>query len=210
MYIPSTFHETDAERLYDFMEANSFATLVSSQAGSLAATHLPLLLDREAGSPRLFGHVARANPQWRELSGDVLVLFTGPHVYVSPTWYEADDVVPTWNYVAVHVYGSAQLIEAEDRVLELLRRTVDTYERTKPQPWQLTGSPEYLQKMVRGIVAFQIDITRIEGKWKLSQNHPEERRHKVVQALQRQTDENSQAVAALMAAGLAQGVPRNP
>lgn len=203
MYIPNAFQQADADTLFDFMEQNSFATLVAPQAGRLVATHLPLLLDRRVGPHgQLLGHVARANPQWRALDGEVLVLFTGPHAYVSPSWYAAEDVVPTWNYVAVHAYGTARLIEDDAAMRSLLGRMVDLYEAGSAEPWPLHGSADFLQKMVRGVVGFAIDLHRIEGKWKLSQNHPRERQERVARALRRQGDENSQGVAAWMEANL--------
>src|SRR5262245_51222170 len=113
MYVPPAFQESDRSKLFDFVEAHSFGLLVSQLDGQLFATHLPLLVDRHsAAQGRLVGHVARANPQWRELADQqVLVVFSGPHAYVSPRWYEAENVVPTWNYVAVHAYGRCQLID---------------------------------------------------------------------------------------------------
>lgn len=111
MYIPTAFEQTDQNKLHEFIEANSFGLLVSTHVGEPFATHLPFLLQRDSGPHGcLFGHVARANPQWRDLDGQsVLAIFTGPHAYVSPTWYESEDVVPTWNYVAVHAYGTCRV-----------------------------------------------------------------------------------------------------
>ena len=120
MYIPAAFQQTDKTKLHDFIEANSFGLLVSTHGGEPFATHLPFLLERDAGPHGcLVGHVARANPQWHGLDGQtVLAVFSGPHAYVSPTWYEAENVVPTWNYVAVHAYGPCRLVEDPDRLTE--------------------------------------------------------------------------------------------
>src|SRR5262249_11633652 len=122
----------------------------------------------------------------------------GPHTYISPSWYEEPGMVPTWNYVAVHAYGTLQLVDHRDELLELLRRAVAFYEGPRPKPWSLDLQGERLDGLLRSIVGFRIEIARLEGKWKLSQNHPEERRRKVIQGLREQTDEDSQQIAAMM------------
>jgi transcriptional regulator len=129
-----------------------------------------------------------------------LAIFSGPHAYVSPTWYEADKVVPTWNYVAVHAYGRLELIEDADATEAVLRRTVETYEAALPVPWRLDEPPEFVSRLAQQIVAFRIPIERIEGKWKLNQNHPPERRATVIAAFASRPDENSQEIARLMRA----------
>ena len=184
MYIPPAFAETDLPRLHDFVERHSFGILVS-QGAEPFGSHLPFLLDRQPGPcGRLIGHMARANPQWQQAAdGPVLVIFPGPHAYISPTWYEAENVVPTWNYVAVHVYGTFRLVDESAAVLQIARNTVDRYERGMPMPWTLDAPAEFLDGLARMIVGFEIDIARIEGKWKLSQNHPLERRERVIQGL---------------------------
>jgi transcriptional regulator len=202
MYIPDAFAETDLNRLHDFIEQYSFGLLVSRVDGLPFAGHLPFLLERTAG-PRgaLVGHMARANPQWREADGQTaLAIFSGPHAYVSPTWYQADHVVPTWNYVAVHVYGQVRIIENESTLLNIVQRSVQVYERSMPQPWSFDGSSTFARRMLAQIVGFRIEVERIEGKWKLNQNHPVERRRRVVGALEQRGDENALAVAAMMRA----------
>jgi transcriptional regulator len=201
MYVPAAFAERDLSRLHDFIEQHSFGLLVSQADALPFATHLPFLLDRTAGPHgALVGHMARANPQWREAGGQtVLTIFSGPHTYISPTWYEAEQVVPTWNYTAVHAYGRVQIIEDEIALLKIVQETVRLYERAMPRPWSFDGSGTFAERMLGQIVGFRIEIDKIEGKWKLNQNQPVERREKVVRALQqRQGDENAQAVAALM------------
>ncbi len=183
MYIPASFSETDRERLFDFIEQNNFGLLVSQLGDEPFATHLPLLVDRRAGAcGMLLGHMARANPQWQAAEGNVLVVFSGPHVYISPSWYEADDVVPTWNYVAVHVYGRLMIVENDKEVLDLLRTMVIFQERSMVAPWELPPSAN-IARLAKSIVAFRIEIVRMEGKWKLSQNQPAARRKKVLEAL---------------------------
>jgi transcriptional regulator len=199
VYIPASFAESDTAKLHAFIRKNSFGVLASQGDGGLIASHLPLLLDADAGPHgRLFGHMARANPQWRNLQGEVLAIFSGPHAYVSPSWYEEGGTVPTWNYVAVHAYGAFRVIEDRDSLLDILRRSVQTYEGTRPEPWPFDESAPHVEAMLKAIVGFRIEITRLEGKWKLSQNHPEERRRKVMRALEAGPDEDSQVIARLM------------
>lgn len=200
MYVPPAFSVEDRARLHAFVAANGFATLASLHEGRLYATHLPLLLEPNDGnSGTLVGHVARANPQWRDLTaGESLAIFAGPHAYITPAWYAAENVVPTWNYVAVHAYGTAELIEDEAAVLDVLRRTVERYESPREAPWSYSDGDEFVRKLAAAVVAFRIPIARLEGKWKLNQNHPAERRRRVVASLAEQPDENSQAIARLM------------
>jgi transcriptional regulator len=206
MYVPPHFAESDPAKLHDFIERHSFGLLVSQAGGEPFATHLPLLLDRAAGPHgTLAGHVARANPHWRELAGQTaLAVFTGPHAYVSPSWYEAENVVPTWNYAAVHAYGRVRLIEDRDGLLDIVRRSVTVYEAAMPRPWTLDGSPTFVDRLLGQIVGFRLPIDRLEGKWKLSQNHPVERRSKVIAALEGRGGD-AQAVAAMMRAVLPAG-----
>jgi transcriptional regulator len=200
MYIPAAFEERDPAKLFDFIERNSFGMLVSHAGGEPFATHLPFLLDR-AALPHgcLIGHLARANPQWRDADGQsVLAVFSGPHAYISPSWYEADNVVPTWNYVAVHVFGALHVIDDTRKMADILRDFVSRYEAPLPQPWTFDPTSAYSKKMMNAVVGFRVEITRIEGKWKLNQNRPAEQRRKVKTALRNFPDENSQAIANLM------------
>ena len=204
MYIPAAFAEADLTRLYDFIEQHSFGVLVSQVDGLPFATHLPFLLERMAGTHgTLICHVARANPQWQEAGGQtVLAIFSGAHAYISPTWYEAEQVVPTWNYAAVHAYGRVQIIQDESALLEMVRKMVRLYEQSMPQPWSFDGSTTFGKRLLAQIVGFRIEIEKIEGKFKLNQNHPLERRQKVVRALREREDENAQVIAAMMRAML--------
>jgi len=199
MYIPPYFRETDSQKLFDFIEQHSFGLLVSRWNDEPFATHMPFLLDR-AGGPQgtLIGHVARANPHWQTTDSPVLAVFSGPHAYVSPTWYEAENVVPTWNYTAVHVYGPLEIIESHGKTVQVVCDMVTFYESSLPQPWTIRDGDEYVDKLARSIVAFRIPIARMEGKWKLNQNQPRERREKVVRVLQSREGENARDVAELM------------
>ena len=200
MYTPPSFCIDDLPTLHAFMERHSFATLCSTTSGELEATHLPLLLDRDvAPHGRLIGHMARANGQCKRAAGSrVMAIFSGPHAYISPTWYESNETVPTWNYAAVHASGGLQPIEDESRLREIVRRTVEVYEQSMPRPWSMDVVPARLvDGLLQGIVGFEIEIDRLEGKWKLNQNHPRERRERVMQAL-RTGGHDAQAIAALM------------
>src|SRR5262245_44913834 len=204
MYVPPHFAETDLVKLQELMEQHSFGLLVSQVEGMPFASHLPFLLDRLAGPHgTLVGHMARANPQWRELAGQTaLAVFSGPHAYVSPTWYEAANVVPTWNYVAVHATGPAEVVEDRDALLALVTRMVGVYEAGMPRPWTIDASGPFLDRVLGHIVGFRIPIAKLEGKLKLNQNHPAERRAKVAQALADRGGDDGLAIAAMMRAML--------
>jgi transcriptional regulator len=200
MYVPTVFAETDKARLHDFIDANSFGLLVSTHGGEPFATHLPFLLERDTGPHGcLVGHMARANPQWHDLDGQqVLAVFSGPHAYISPTWYESANVVPTWSYVAVHAYGICRLIHDPEGLSQILKASVATFERSMPRPWTLDTGTDYIEKLLKAIVGFRIEISRLEGKWKVSQNHPEERRWKVVRVLEQSADADVREIARLV------------
>ena len=207
MYIPAYFQQNDPNTLFDFIERNSFGLLVSQVEGEPFASHVPFLIDRSSGPHgALVGHLALANPQWRNAEGqNVLTVFSGPHAYISPSWYEADNVVPTWNYTAVHVYGTLHLVREEVALAQILADFVAFYEASLPRPWKFDPTSDYARKMMKAVAGFRIEISRIEGKWKLNQNRPQEQRERVVRALQSFTDDDSQGVADLMSKDL--GLP---
>lgn len=198
MYIPPSFAVTDHSMLLDFVDRYSFATLFSQTDSQPVASHLPLLLNRDAD--RLLGHMARANSHWQTAADQrVLTVFHGPHAYISPSWYAAQNVVPTWNYIAVHATGTLRLIEDRDRLYSLLQQTVVKYESPRPQPWLMSSpEPEFLEKLLAAIVGFEIEVDTWEGKWKLSQNHPQERRERVIDGLRETGRPDELAVAELM------------
>ena len=200
MFIPKPFENNDRSDLDALIRANPFGLLVGQREGAPFATHLPFLLDGD----RLLAHVARANPHWKAIDGEseMLAVFSGPHAYVSPRWYESDQAVPTWNYAAVHVYGAPRVIEDAGRVRGLLDRLVHEYEAGA---WTLEGQDSgFVDRMSRGIVAFEMPIRRIEGKFKLSQNRPDEDRRRVAAQLESGADSDGQGVARMMRR-LAQG-----
>lgn len=182
MYIPTAFRADDRDALYDLIDRHGFGTLVTVPDGTPFATHLPFVLDRARGV--LLGHVARANPHADALAGaEALVVFQGPHAYVSPSWYATGPAVPTWNYAAVHVYGTASLLD-EPSLIDLLDRLEKQYESGRERPWTMDGlPPDFLRKLVRGIVGFAVPLSRVEGKFKLNQNRPAEDRSGVISAL---------------------------
>ena len=199
MYIPKHFREDDLKTLHELMRAYSFATLITHHEGVPYATHLPFILDTQRGQyGTLLAHMARANPQWHDFNSEqeVLVTFQGPHAYISPSWYEVELSVPTWNYAAIHAYGIPNIIEDGEELYRLLKVLIETHESQFENPWPFRLPDDYLQKMMRGIVAFEIEITRLEGKFKMSQNRTESERENVVTALQVSPD--TMAVAELM------------
>jgi transcriptional regulator len=202
MYIPAHFAVTEAEKLASVIQRNSFALLVTQHEGAPFATHLPLLFSPDGkGGGTLEGHVARANPQWQDLARgeEALAVFTGPHAYVSPSWYSQHPSVPTWNYVAVHAYGVATLHEDAAWLGKLVRRLVAVYEAGQTSPWQPELPPDYERNMLRGIVGFELAITRLEGKFKLSQNRTEADRQGVHFALSSSQRDEDQRLAQSMA-----------
>jgi transcriptional regulator len=197
MYIPKHFTIQDEETKYEMIEQNSFATLFSQHNGAPYATHLPLLLNRETLT--LSGHFARPNEQWKDSENQqVLAVFQGPHSYISPSWYETNKAVPTWNYVAVHVYGELEIVEDEQELIDSLQDLVHKYENSKSTYSLKDVDPNYMEGLSRGIVGFKIKINKIEGKAKLSQNHSVERRKLVVEELEKVGSEGSRGIAELM------------
>lgn len=198
MYVPKHFAESDEARLGAFMQRHAFALLTTvDEAGLPFASHLPLLWEPEAR--RLVGHMAKANPQWRHFQDgrDALVVFSGPHAYVSPSWYETKPSVPTWNYSAVHAYGRPQLTDGPGEAAALLRRLVDAFESGFDAPWRMELPEKYESAMIAGIQPFAIQVTRLEGKLKMSQNRDARDRANVIAALEAQGGESA-ATAAIM------------
>jgi transcriptional regulator len=200
MYVPKAFAVEDLPTLHDFIDRHSFGLLVSRSEGRPFGSHLPFLLDREAGPHgTLIAHVARANPQWKDLAGqDALSVFSGPHAYVSPTWYAEPRTVPTWNYTAVHVYGRVEVVEDPTELVEFVGRLTASAESTMPEPWTFDPADPFVRRLAEGIVGLRIEITQIEGKFKLNQNHPAERRARVIAALEAAGGENNVGVAEMM------------
>jgi transcriptional regulator len=203
MYQPTHFRQDDAAQLQALMRAHPLGTWVTQQDGGFTADHVPFLFDASRG-PRgvLLGHVARANPVWRA-EGASLVVFQGPQAYVSPSWYPAKaehgKVVPTWNYAVVHVHGRARAFDDRAALRALLDRLTQEHERGQAAPWSIADAPaEYVEQLLGAIVGIEIEVERLEGKWKMSQNRPAADRLGVAGGLQRQGGDEAQAVAALV------------
>lgn len=211
MYLPPLFEETRVDVLHALIREHGFATVVTLAAGALNANHLPLLIDPEPKPfGTLHGHVSRANSMWHDTAPDVdaLAIFHGPASYISPTLYptkrETGKVVPTWNYVVVHAYGRLRFYEDRDRLLGHVRQLTDRHEGGRPEPWHVSDAPEdYVAGQLRGIVGLDMTITRLIGKWKVSQNRPAMDRQGVVDGLSA-GDDNAAAMAALVKAGAGQ------
>ncbi len=177
MYVPPAFHVDDLAALHGTMREARLANLVTATTEGLLATPLPLFLVPEEGAyGTLYGHVARANTQWKlPPTGDDMALFMGPDAYVSPSWYatkqEHHKVVPTWNYITVHAYGAVEFFEDADRLLEVVTRLTNLHEQSQAKPWAVMEAPEaFVRAQLRGIVGLRLPITRLEGKRKMSQN----------------------------------------
>ena len=205
MYIPPAFRDDDKESIIATIRAARLATLVTATAEGLLATPLPLLLDESDGEHGvIYGHVAKANPQWRVPAlGEGLAMFMGPDAYVTPTWYqtkqETEKVVPTWNYVAVHAYGPVEFFEDADRLLDVVTRLTNRHEGERALPWAVSDAPpDYIQAQLRGIVGLRMPITRLEGKRKMSQNRNAADRAGVVAGLSASDRPSDRAVAPLI------------
>jgi transcriptional regulator len=193
MYVPRHFAEADADRLARFIDENGFGLIVTVSEGRPVASHVPFLYERERNV--LLSHVARANPQWRDLAGEteVMVVFQGPHTYISPSWYRAPGV-PTWNYAVAHVYGRPRALEDPAQLKIIVEKLAEKYESQYEKPW----APAYDPRMLNAIVGIEVAITEVQGKFKLSQNRPEADRAAVIERLDASGSEADRAVAALM------------
>jgi len=210
MYVPPAFREDRPEVLRAAIRASGLAILVSFGSEGLIASHVPMMLD-EADGPHgtLLGHIARGNPQWRASDADVpaLAIFPGPDAYISPSWYatkrETGKVVPTWNYVTVHAYGPLVFFEEAEALRGLVSRLTVAHEAGRPAPWAVTDAPEgFITSQLKGIVGFRLAITRLEGKWKMSQNRPLEDRLGAIEGLEQEGTPGAAAVADTVAATL--------
>jgi transcriptional regulator len=196
MYVPPAFAEDRLPVLHEAIRRTSLATLVTFGPDGLLATPLPLLLDAAAGPyGTLYGHLARANPQWRrsDAATEALVLFMGPDGYITPSWYatkrESGKVVPTWNYVTVHAYGRVEFFEDAAELLDAVTRLTARHEAGRAAPWTPGDAPpDFIQGQLKGIVGMRIAITRLQGKWKLSQNRSAADRAGVVAGLRAEGD----------------------
>ena len=180
MYTPKPFSITDESEIHRFIEANAFGQLISTVNGRFTSTHMPFLLSDDKS--KLYGHMARQNPQWQHLSGqEVMITLEGAHDYISPNWY-LNKGVPTWNYQAAHAYGNASIIDSNESLALVLKKLTEKYESNFEKPW----IPDYDPKMLNAIVGIEINITEIQCKYKLSQNKPREERENIASNLKQQ------------------------
>ena len=206
VYLPPAFTETRTELLIEHIERHEFGLLVSHGPkelnGGLIASQMPFLMERRDGRLYLQGHLARANPQLADLDGasEALAIFAGPHAYISPSWYHAGPAVPTWNYATVHAYGPARTIPDPDWLRDFVHRLTERHEAREPVgPWRMADLPEaYVASMLNGIIGVEIRVTRLDGKFKLSQNRPAADRPRIIAALEGREDPDSRSVAQLM------------
>ncbi len=200
MYIPPPFNESDLSRIVSLVQANPFGMLITAPEGAATVSHLPLLLEESAnGELKLWGHMARANAQWKHLSPteNVLAVFCGPHAYISPTWY-ASPGVPTWNYAVAHLHGTPRLITSDTELAELVGRLTEKFESARPQPWSPSMTKEHQHSLLAMIVGFEIRVTHTQGKFKLGQNRSLEDQRRVAAELARSGNATEVALSKLM------------
>ena len=201
MYTPQAFSEPDVGANLDFVEQQAFGALISTGSAGPVITHLPVLVDRDRGRLCLLrAHVAKTNGHWRSLDDrPATMVFSGPHCYISAGWYREPRVVPTWNYVAVHLHGTARLVSEVDETRQMVTDIVDHFEAGSRHPWTIPdGERDFMDGLLGGIVAFTIDVERIDASWKLNQNHPPDRRKRVIKALRQSARPDELQIAALM------------
>ena len=199
MYIPAFNQFTDRQEVINFMQRYSFATIITAPNGIPEATHLPLLVKQENDRIYLLSHFAKANKQANDIVDNTcLVIFTEPHAYISPKHYEKEESVPTWNYIAIHAYGKATLLDNEDDKKQLLEQTINFYDAEYLKQWD-NLSEDYKLKMMRGIVAFKIEVSDLQAKQKLSQNRTDKEKENIINSLGKSTDTNEKEIAAYMA-----------
>ncbi|MGE8207316.1 FMN-binding negative transcriptional regulator [Heyndrickxia sp. NPDC080065] len=199
MYIPKYFKVTNVDEIWDFVQKNSFGTIVTTEQGKPIATHLPLGLNKKGDDYYITGHMAYANPQWKTFeveNENVLVMYQGPHAYISSSWYKQENV-PTWNYQSVHVYGTASIMseqELEEDLILLLQK----YERHRKNAALWENLSPQTKKQIKGIVGFKIKIQEVQAAYKLSQNRNEEDYHNIIDKLSEEEDLNSHQMAEVM------------
>jgi len=196
MYIPERFKNENMAAVKDFISDNGFGILIHQGNQKLQGTHIPMLLNKnDKGKDILVGHLSRANPQWQHFKDNdaVMVIFMGPHSYISSSWYQKENV-PTWNYIAVHVYGKIKIVEGEV-LIDDMRKLVDKYEKDSKNPVSVDRLSPKAMKMVNGVVGFQIEITDIQSAFKLSQNRDERDYNNIIKELEQSDDYQAKALA---------------
>jgi transcriptional regulator len=197
MYAPPYNHLEDNAELLSFLRANNFALLVTGTGGELHASHLPVLVEERGATLVLVMHMAKANPQWQQFFDDeVMVVFSGPHAYVSPRWYAQKERVPTWNYAAVHAYGKVRVVDGRDAKHDAQEKLVLHHDPAWESGFRAL-SRGYMDDMLAGIVNFEVEVTRLQTRWKLSQNRGRDEMERIAAALETSADSSERALAAL-------------
>jgi transcriptional regulator len=203
MYLPKAFKVVDETEIDAFMQRHDFATVVSVAGGAPFATHIPVTVTRVASTLTIAGHVARVNSHWRSMDGtsEALVIFHGPHAYISPTWYATSPAVPTWNYAVVHAYGRPRANEDPVFIERQLRELAHRYEEGRTPAWRIDDLPaDYRARQLGAIVGFEMPVERLEAKFKLGQNRAAADRQGAIAGLERQRDDETRRMAAFMRA----------
>ncbi|WP_339146426.1 MULTISPECIES: FMN-binding negative transcriptional regulator [unclassified Sutcliffiella] len=200
MYIPKQFRKEDSAEIIEFIRSHSFGVLFSQHDGVPTVTHLPFIVSsQDDGTITLLTHMAKANPHWRSLhSQSGVAVFTGPHAYVSASWYEEENTVSTWNYISAHAHGNIEIIQEENSLKTILKEATDFYEKGFDAPWKLEDHEETVDSMLSGIVGVKMHVEKLEGKWKLNQHHSNVRKKRVIEQLKKQTPYDSKEIARLM------------
>ena len=198
MYIPKHYLTTDKEEILNFIKTYSFATIITVKDNFQTATHLPFVVTETENEIILTSHFAKANTQWTQITeNNVLVIFTEPHAYISPKHYDSEMNVPTWNYIAIHVYGKGKIITEQDKSFAVLDTMINNFEKEYKTQWNKLPV-DFKKKMLNGIVAFQIIVTDIQAKTKLSQNKKVTERQKIISSFEKSNDANEKTIAELM------------
>jgi transcriptional regulator len=205
MYIPKRFLKDDIDKLKGMMVNHSFATLITHNESGVEANHIPLILNKLGQKDVLQGHIAKANPLWKNIKdkSEVLIIFNGPNCYISPNYYptkqENGKVVPTWNYISVHVKGIVSFLHDDQWILKMLNDLTNQYEANQPVPWSVSDAPQaYIDKMLSAIVGLEIDILSITGKWKVSQDKTEENKQGIIRGLSQEINSDAHNIAKLV------------
>ncbi len=203
MYNPSINQVNDPEEILGFIHAHPFGIIINTANNTPIASHLPFSVKKEGDHLCLYGHFARANAQWKELgSSKTLVIFSEPHAYISPTHYDNDQSVPTWNYCAIHCYGEAKIIGDEEGCMELLREMISAHDTDYLGNWDNVVDQEFKSKMLRGIVMFRIEVDEVQARYKLSQNKKREERQRISEYLKSSEHSQSREIGDMMSKAL--------
>lgn len=198
MYIPNFFQIDDFKEIEQFVKSNSFGMIITEKHGKPLATHLPLILQKKGNDYYISGHIAKGNPQWKTLNGNsnVLIIYQGPHAYVSSSWYEKENV-PTWNYQAIHLYGEATVLR-EQETMDDLKTLLAKYEQYRENPVLWDNLAESTQMQAKAIIGFKVKINKVEAAYKMSQNRNEQDYNNIIKKLEDEHNSSSNAVADVM------------